>query len=179
MGSLDRHPKDKKKVWAILALTFFSAYAGILHAHKGEDHIDKEIVSNTLSTNEIPALKAINNEYLQTIKPIFQRSCMNCHGSDTQYPWYYSLPGAKKLIDYDIKESKNHLDMSNNFPFRGHGTPEQDLIAIRDSIQQGTMPPLRYQLLHWSSRIKTEEIHAIQNWVKSSIEKINNVKEEK
>lgn len=178
MGSRDRHPKDKK-VWAIFVLTFFSAFAGALHAHKGEDHTDKEIVKNTLSVNDNTALEEINNEYLQTIKPIFQRSCMNCHGSDTEYPWYYSLPGAKKLIDYDIRESKNHLDISNNFPFAGHGTPEQDLIAIQDSIEQGRMPPLRYRLLHWSSRVKPKEIQIIQNWTRSSLEKINNAKERK
>lgn len=175
---MDRHLRGKK-VWAIFALTFFFAYAGVLHAHKGEDHTDKKIVRNTLSSKENSAIREINEEYLETIKPIFQRSCMNCHGSDTEYPWYYSLPGAKNLIDYDINESKNHLDMSNNFPFGGHSTPEQDLIAIQDSIQQGTMPPLRYQLLHWSSRTKPEEIQIIQNWTKSSLEKINNAKERK
>lgn len=48
----------------------------------------------------------INQEYLKTVKPIFQKSCFDCHGNTTVYPWYYKVPGVKQLIDNDIDEVK-------------------------------------------------------------------------
>lgn len=125
-----------------------------------------EAVSNTEEQN----LRKINEEYIAQVKPIFQVSCMNCHSSNTKYPWYHILPGAKQLIDYDVRESKVHLDMTNDFPFGGHGSPVEDLEAIKKAINDKTMPPLRYRVLHWSSALKPEEVKTIRAWIEKSLQ---------
>ena len=33
----------------------------------------------------------------------------------------------KGLLDSDVKEAKKHLDMSDDFPFDGHGSADEDL----------------------------------------------------
>ncbi|MCH8227563.1 MAG: heme-binding domain-containing protein, partial [Proteobacteria bacterium] len=99
----------------------------------------------------------MNQAYLESVKPIFKIKCFDCHSNKTQYPWYYRLPFVKKTIDQDIQDARRHLNLSNDFPFGGHGTPKQDLEAIRSVLQDNSMPPLRYKIMHWNSELDSNE----------------------
>lgn len=123
------------------------------------------------------ALEKINEEYLKSVKPIFQTSCMNCHGAAASLPWYNALPGVKQLITYDTTESKEHLDMSKDFPFGGHGdSPTEDLDAIQEALTKGTMPPLRYRVMHWSSAVSGEDLKAVITWIQNSKQELEQIK---
>lgn len=140
----------------------------VASAHQNHHHSsgDKEKKSDGLDSKKI--YEQINLEYEKNVKPIFQEKCMDCHSSQTRYPSYYNWPIAKSLIDGDIAESKKHIDMTNGFPFAGHGTPLEDLNAIKKEIQEGEMPPLRYRLMHWKSALTEEEKNKIRNWIDES-----------
>lgn len=112
--------------------------------------------------------KKINEVYVKQIKPIFQGKCFDCHSQYTNFPWYYPLPLIKSAIDRDIQKAKKHLDFSEDFPFKGHGGPLEDLQAIDDVIHKGSMPPLKYRLLHFSSAVTLEENEKIIKWVMNS-----------
>src|SRR3989338_8759883 len=94
------------------------------------------------------ALTAINRDYVQNVRPIFAQKCFDCHTGQTRYPRYYSLPGVKQLIDRDIREGRKHLDVSDDFPFKSHATPQEDLEEIAEVVKENTMPPWRYWVLH-------------------------------
>lgn len=113
-------------------------------------------------------LARINEIYKRDVKPIFQIKCFDCHSQRTNYPWYYRLPGAKQLIDGDIKEAKEHLDFSNDFPFGGHGVPSEDLEAIAGVAKENSMPPFRYWILHSGSRLSEGDKRIILEWVDKS-----------
>ena len=112
----------------------------------------------------------INQAYINEIKPIFVKSCFDCHGDTTVYPWYYKIPIVKQLIDYDIEESKKHLDFSKDFPFSGHEEPLRDLEAIRRTIRDDSMPPQRYQIMHQDKSLTKGEIKEVEEWIKESRE---------
>lgn len=139
------------------------------HHHKPDP--SKEPKAKTESQEKI--ISQINQSYVTNIKPIFEQKCNNCHGGATKYPWYYNFPFAKDLIDSDIAEAKKHLDFSQNFPFKGHGTPIEDLEAIAKSVTEGTMPPFRYWALHWDARLTEEDKKNIKAWVDSSLSLLN------
>jgi hypothetical protein len=107
----------------------------------------------------------INEDYSKTVKPIFEKKCMDCHSQNPRYPWYHGLPFVKGLIDGDIAESRTHLDLTDGFPFKGHGSPSEDLEAIAGSIKEGSMPPLRYLVMHPSAKISDEDKEAILSWI--------------
>jgi hypothetical protein len=134
-----------------------SAYAHKKHAHHEESEKPKH--------NQEVQLKRINAMYLERVKPIFQKKCFDCHSGETSYPLYANLPIAKSIIDNDIREAKKHLDFSNDFPFQGHGTPKEDLEEILESVTDGDMPPLKYRVLHWGSKVTQDEIQVIRDWV--------------
>ena len=87
--------------------------------HGGEDHSNKTMRTERSTPNDKEQKKytKINQAYLKIVKPIFKKSCFDCHGNSTVYPWYYKIPGIKQLIDSDIREAKRHLDFSKDFPF--------------------------------------------------------------
>lgn len=144
--------------------------------HGGEDHSKEKkmgIVKVEKSFKAKTVYKKINDDYKAKIKPIFQRSCFDCHGSATTFPWYYKIPGVKQYIDYDIKEAKSHLDFSEDFPFKSHESPLRDLTAIGDSVEKGRMPPTRYSVLHQKSKLTESDKEEIKRWIKQSRELIN------
>ena len=152
------------------------AIVATVQAHESHGAKPQHEVTGESSTAEEEVLKKINADYVSEVKPIFQKSCFDCHSSATSYPWYAKLPGAKQLIESDIRESKEHLDFSNDFPFGGHGEPAEDLVAIRKSVDEGTMPPFRYRILHSSSKLTEDEKSKVRAWIDSSIETLNQLK---
>jgi len=117
------------------------------------------------TAREKTAFEKINARYISEIKPIFQRSCFDCHSSQTRYPWYAKIPGVKSLIAQDIAEAKEHLDMDPDFPFKSHATPDSDLSAIDESIRKSEMPPLRYRALHSGAKLTDDEVAKVHDWV--------------
>ncbi len=167
----------KKINLIVIAVFCFTTGVSAL-AHKGENHEEAKDESVDLSALELEILNKINEDYVANVKPTFQRSCMNCHSSNVEYPWYYKLPIAKKIIDEDVSEAKEHLDMTNDFPFGGHGSPAEDLEAIKNSLDQGEMPPTRYSLMHWSAKITKEDQDAIKSWITNSLEELRQLNKE-
>ena len=132
-------------------------------------------------TKSVPEviLKDINAKYLEKVRPILKGKCLVCHGINQSLPWYAIIPGAKQLINDDMEEAKEHIDMSNDFPFEGHGRPQDDLEQLGKMIDKGEMPPFRYKLLHWSSSLTENEKRAVQDWINDSLIIMNKAMEEK
>ncbi len=144
-------------------------------AHKGEDHSEpKEEIPSTVEREKV--LDEINENYLARVEPIFKKKCLDCHGQLDDFPWYHSLPFVKTMMNEDMSEAKVHLDMTDGFPFKGHGNPEEDLVALKNSIEEESMPPLRYRLINWNTKVTDLEKKKISNWVADSISKLEKLK---
>lgn len=74
------------------------------------------------------------------------------------------------MIDHDIKEAREHLDFSNDFPFIGHGTPLKDLESIAESILKEKMPPPKYLWFRDKAKLTSKERTAVIEWVRESLE---------
>ena len=144
-----------------------SGFAQLAFAHKGHHQEQKASADQSIEAkkNRESNLKAIGEQYTKNIQPIFNKKCMDCHSLKTTYPWYYQLPGIKQVIDSDIKEGREHLDFTEGFPFKSHASPEEDLIALRDSIKDGSMPPFSYRLMHPGAALRDDERKTILEWI--------------
>ena len=151
-------------------------------SHSGEKHSPQSKMTVDKETDEVflkKEIEDINRKYIKNVRPIFLEKCMTCHGQNSNLPWYYPIPGVKQLINSDIKTAKEHLDMSDDFPFKGHGTKTEDLDAIKESIEKGSMPPLRYRIMHWGSSVSEMEKETINKWIDESIKILNSKKRDK
>ncbi len=111
---------------------------------------------------------ALINESFESIKPIFEHSCFDCHTDATDYPWYHALPLIKGMMDDHIAEGREKLDMSNGFPFSGKGNTLELLEEIKEEIENGDMPLLSYRLLHWGTLIGGDKRDSVFQWIDSS-----------
>lgn len=161
----------------IVFITFLISL--VVFGHEGENHINEDEGWETV-TEKIPeeTLRRINLDYLARVKPIFKNKCLDCHGTGNPMPWYAGIPGPKQLIQNDIKEAKEHMDMSNDFPFEGHGTPKDDLEALNKTVKENTMPPIQYKILHWSSSLTEDEKRTVNKWVADSLKLLTKSNEE-
>ena len=117
-------------------------------------------------------MRAIDDDYVRTVKPLFARSCASCHGAGNRLPWYHAVPLVRGMIDDDIARARRNLDMSHDFPFRGRGTQSDYLDAIRDVLADHSMPPLRYRLLHWHAGFDAQEQETIRQWIARSQQRL-------
>jgi cytochrome c551/c552 len=141
----------------------------ISFAHEKHIHLNKVIANDAVK--EL-ALSQVRTLYENTVKNIFQKSCFTCHGQmqTTLFPWYYKVPGIQQLIDHDVTEAKKHLDITQGFPFKGHGTPQSDLEAIEESIKKNSMPPWRFEFMHGDAKLSQKDKKAILDWIAKSKE---------
>ncbi len=162
----------------IILVFFLGLFSTNVSAHNGEHHADPNHAKtkHPVGESEKEKFARINEKYLIDVKPIFQKSCFDCHSSETRYPWYYKVPGIHHLIDSDIKEAREHIDFGPDFPFKSHAMPLDDLKAIAEDVEGNEMPPLTYRILHKESSLSDKEKEVIKNWVQMSLQLLNNVK---
>ncbi len=159
----------------MILLVFIILMVNNSWGHGNEKHSSDKVMNKEkkdLFKNKL-IYEKINSQYLKKIKPIFQKSCFDCHSSRTVFPWYYSLPIVKQVIDSDIKEAKSHLDFSNNYPFKSHDTPENDLKSIMKSISDASMPPSQYLFFHGDKKMSDSEKTKVKEWVKNSLKALD------
>jgi cytochrome c peroxidase len=90
---------------------------------------------------------------------------LHCHGAGSALPWYHALPGIRALIDNDITRARRSVDLSHDFPFRGRGTQIDYLEEIEGVLDDGSMPPARYRLLHWGKAFNESEERIVREWL--------------
>jgi hypothetical protein len=111
----------------------------------------------------------INNLYIETVKPIFQKKCFDCHSNQTIYPWYYIIPFIKNSMDEHIEEGMNNFDLSDDYPFSGVGDSEDNILErLRETIISNDMPMLSYVIFHWDSSLTDVDKNIILSWIDSS-----------
>lgn len=163
------------KVIIFIALLFPLSRA---YSHGDEDHSEAKMeaeVSEHSNIDDSAVILAVRKKYTANVAKIFESKCFNCHSGITNYPWYYKIPGIKQLIDADIEEAREHLDMSDGYPFKGHGsTPLADLKALKKVVAEESMPPWYYTPFHDNSKLNENEKKIINNWIDESISTIKN-----
>ena len=105
----------------------------------------------------------------KSVEYIFEQSCFDCHSTDPQFPWYHSLPLVGGMLDSHASEGKEHLDLSNGYPFGGFGNQVRALRKIRNEIEEGDMPLWSYRIMHWGTAIEGARRDSVFAWIDSSL----------
>lgn len=130
--------------------------------HDGHEHEHGEKVAV-----DAAVMAEINASY-QELLPLFRKACFDCHSEKPRYPWYAKLPLVSQLIRHDIKEAREHLLMGESLPFKHQKNLLKDLEEIAEVMEEGEMPPLKYQIMHWDAFLSKEEKKSILSWAENS-----------
>lgn len=75
-------------------------------------------------------------------------ACMDCHSSETRWPWYSNVAPVSWLVQKDVDEGREELNLST-------GSAEVD--ELIETIREGSMPPWQYKPTHPSARLSARE----------------------
>ncbi len=83
---------------------------------------------------------------------LFMRACGDCHSNETKWPWYSNIAPVSWLVMYDVKEGREHFNVSLwNVQKKNEGD------EAAEELREGEMPPLPYLLAHPEARLSGEE----------------------
>ena len=109
--------------------------------------------------------------YLRNVGIIFKNACYDCHSQLVKFPWYSHVAPVSWLVARDIKEGREHLDLSN----WGNLSKKDKLKAldhIGEEVDKEKMPLKIYTIMHAEARLTRAEREIIVNWAETFAEKV-------
>jgi cytochrome c551/c552 len=79
-------------------------------------------------------------------------ACYDCHSNETEWPAYSYVAPMSWLVRQEVEEGREELNLSELD--RGGG---DELDDAAETIQEGSMPPRQYVLLHPDARLSDDE----------------------
>src|SRR5947199_203342 len=127
-----------------------------------------------------PAPQSVVASYQTRIHPILVTKCAACHTGTLERPLYYFIPvlnlWSQPFIEDHIRQGRVQFDFSNGFPAGRVGAAHEFIARLRNSVQDRSMPPLEYSLVHWTHRLTEDERKAILSWAEAGIAALNTVR---
>lgn len=124
-------------------------------------------ISAKIPESDITAHYPVPDNVLHTL----QRSCYDCHSSNTEYPWYSNIqPVAWWMADH-IKVGKEELNFST---FDAYAAKKQlhKLHALVGQVRDDRMPLDSYLWIHKDAKLKKDQKDALLLWADSLIKLI-------
>ncbi|MDD5559277.1 heme-binding domain-containing protein [Candidatus Methylomirabilis sp.] len=87
-------------------------------------------------------------------RELFFRACGTCHSNEVAWPWYGYIAPVSWFIQHDIDKGRAALNVSE------WGRAEGNSGDSAETVQNGSMPPSTYGILHPSVRLATPEKQA-------------------
>jgi mono/diheme cytochrome c family protein len=78
-------------------------------------------------------------------------ACFDCHSNETSWPWYTNIAPGSWLVQRDVEEGRATLNFSE------WDRPQPEVDALTEVIEEGSMPPVSYSLIHPAGRLSEEE----------------------
>lgn len=79
-------------------------------------------------------------------------ACYDCHSNETEWPAYSYVAPASWLVRRDVELGRDELNLSELDQGGGH-----ELDDAAETIEEGSMPPRQYTLLHPGARLSDAE----------------------
>ena len=149
-----------KKVlkWSAVAFALLFLGAQAVRPERTNPPVDasKTMRANTRMTPEVAA--------------IFERSCNDCHSSETAWPWYSNVAPASWFLKWHVDEGRRELSFSEwaTYPKRKR---ERKLHEICRQVESGEMPLSSYLPLHPEARLSDEDKRVICEWTRAEEER--------
>jgi hypothetical protein len=100
------------------------------------------------------------------IRSILNRSCTDCHSSETRWPWYSHVAPVSWVVASDVHEARRKMNLSEwgNYPEKKR---DHEMEEICNEIIDGGMPDSKYTWIHRAARVSQEEREAVCQWTGS------------
>ena len=108
------------------------------------------------------------------VAAMLHAACYDCHSSETLWPWYSHIAPMSWLIASDVKEGREHLNLSdwpNDNPMRA----AKPLENMSDEISSGEMPLPKYTKIHADARLTQIQRKELSDWLDAEAAQSNSM----
>lgn len=77
-------------------------------------------------------------------------ACFDCHSNQTIWPWYSNIAPTSWMLTRDVTGGRESLNFSE-------WQSDDQAIAAAESIEDGSMPPFQYGMMHSAARLSADE----------------------
>ena len=82
------------------------------------------------------------------IEQLARGACYDCHSNETTWPAYSYVAPMSWLVRHDVDAGRHELNFSEG---------GDDFDDAAEAIEEGSMPPRQYRLLHSDARLTADE----------------------
>ena len=91
---------------------------------------------------------------------VINRSCRDCHSSETTWPWYSKVAPVSWLLARDVNDGRRQVNFSN----WGTYPPERQRKLLKEAcneVTKGDMPMWIYTVLHRGTTLSAADVRAV------------------
>ena len=101
-----------------------------------------------------------------SVSGIVQDKCMACHSRGYDLPFYAKVPGISGIIEKDYRDGIRAMDLNQELVQRKDRPVGETVLAKMEwVILNDTMPPAKFAVVHWGSRLSDQDKKDILTWV--------------
>jgi hypothetical protein len=108
------------------------------------------------------------------IAAMLHAACYDCHSSETRWPWYARVAPISWLIASDVKEGREHLNLSA-WPDDNPKRAARRLGKMSDEISSGEMPLKKYTRIHADARLTESQRRELTDWLDAEEARLNSI----
>jgi hypothetical protein len=142
---------NKKIKWILTLVVVAAAIAFFIHPF------------GTVKAANSPRPLFAGAQFEAPIANVMQRSCVSCHSEQTAWPWYSYIPPASWMVEKDVRDGRDHFNMSRWDDYSGEKRIEI-LSEISVMVRNKQMPLPRYTLLHAEAKLNDADVSLIDKW---------------
>jgi Haem-binding domain len=142
----------RKLKWFFIALVVLAVGFALLQ-FTNPPRTNPQVVSDLMASNPPPP----------QVAAMLHSACYDCHSNETRWPWYSRVAPVSWLIASDVKEGREHLNLSEwpNDPERAIKRLEN----MSDEISSGEMPLPKYTKIHADARLTESQRKELTEWL--------------
>ena len=108
-------------------------------------------------------------EKFAKVSMVVGEKCMACHTRGYDLPFYAKVPGIQKIIEQDYRDGLRAMDLNAEL-VQNKDKPigETVLAKMEWVVHNDTMPPAKFAVVHWGSRLSDQDKKDILDWVRES-----------
>ncbi|HSC92413.1 MAG TPA: heme-binding domain-containing protein [Gaiellaceae bacterium] len=95
-------------------------------------------------------------------RELARAACFDCHSNLTTWPWYSNVAPVSWLVQRDVDVGRQVLNFSE-----WGGAQEVDDVV--EAVQEGSMPPIQYRLLHAGARLSDAQRRELASGLEATL----------
>ncbi len=99
------------------------------------------------------------------VADVLKRSCMDCHSSQTVWPWYSYVAPMSWLVERDVRRGRDHMNLSVWHQYTLEQR-EKFLADVASAVKNREMPLPQYTLVHHDAKLSDADTDLVYGWAR-------------